>query len=205
MSSRDKDKGSGQFVNDLLRTEFHKYVRSACSIERHLADASCIRKFMAKFIKVRVLHPYPSPHNSHDGHFSVMHVSFFASVLCIHSPACCVMGPWRSHGILLCSTLFFIRPEAPITRVQTECLKYSCPTVNNDSLSRLASTRVPEHSPCGILGRCTHSSSALCTALASVEEKGLVNALRIPRLASSRDSHPDSSKLQGYRSIKIGA
>ncbi|EPT00452.1 hypothetical protein FOMPIDRAFT_1146617 [Fomitopsis schrenkii] len=32
MSSRDKDKGSGQFVNDLLRTEFHK-------------------KFMAKFIK----------------------------------------------------------------------------------------------------------------------------------------------------------
>ncbi|KIP03182.1 hypothetical protein PHLGIDRAFT_95115 [Phlebiopsis gigantea 11061_1 CR5-6] len=32
MSSRDKDKGSGHFVNDLLRTEFHK-------------------KFMAKFIK----------------------------------------------------------------------------------------------------------------------------------------------------------
>lgn len=26
MSSRDKDKGSGHFVNDLLRTEFHKYV-----------------------------------------------------------------------------------------------------------------------------------------------------------------------------------
>ncbi|TFY64325.1 hypothetical protein EVJ58_g2698 [Rhodofomes roseus] len=32
MSSRDKDKASGQFVNDLLRTQFHK-------------------KFMAKFIK----------------------------------------------------------------------------------------------------------------------------------------------------------
>ena len=26
MSSRDKDKAQGQFVNDLLRTEFHKYV-----------------------------------------------------------------------------------------------------------------------------------------------------------------------------------
>ncbi|KAK7691911.1 hypothetical protein QCA50_005316 [Cerrena zonata] len=33
MSSRDKDKGSGHFVNDLLRTEFHK-------------------KFMSKFIKI---------------------------------------------------------------------------------------------------------------------------------------------------------
>ena len=29
MNSRDKDKASGQFVNDLLRTEFHKYVSAA--------------------------------------------------------------------------------------------------------------------------------------------------------------------------------
>ena len=37
MNSRDKDKGSGQFVNDLLRTEFHKYVRSTYFIEKHPA------------------------------------------------------------------------------------------------------------------------------------------------------------------------
>ena len=56
------------------------------------------------------------------------------------------------------------------------------PAPNNDSLSGLASTRVSEHSPCGTLGRRTHSSSALCTTLASVaKRKGPGSVLRIPR------------------------
>lgn len=46
-----RDKPQGQFVNDLLRTEFHKYVRSSSrdrtSFSRHYG-----RKFMQKFIKV---------------------------------------------------------------------------------------------------------------------------------------------------------
>lgn len=50
MSSRDKDKGSGHFVNDLLRTEFHKYV----TVTHRLSSLLNLsyRKFMAKFIKV---------------------------------------------------------------------------------------------------------------------------------------------------------
>lgn len=52
MSSRDKDKASGGFVNDLLRTEFHKYVARILLVFQYSQMTSC-RKFMAKFIKVR--------------------------------------------------------------------------------------------------------------------------------------------------------
>lgn len=47
MNQKDK---SGQFVNDLLRTEFHKCVRLLSDVS--LPDCHLPRKFMAKFIKV---------------------------------------------------------------------------------------------------------------------------------------------------------
>ena len=50
MNSRDKDKPSGQFVNDLLRTEFHKYVSFLLGMKS--IPIFVTRKFMAKFIKV---------------------------------------------------------------------------------------------------------------------------------------------------------
>ena len=37
MNSRDEGKGCGQFVNDLFRTEFHKYVCSTYFIETYPA------------------------------------------------------------------------------------------------------------------------------------------------------------------------
>lgn len=48
-----RDKGQGQFVNDLLRTEFHKYVYLN-SIRMHVLTKVVSRKFMQKFIKVGV-------------------------------------------------------------------------------------------------------------------------------------------------------
>lgn len=54
MSSRDKDRQSGQFVNDLLRTEFHKYAVICPRLTPFVLNISSYRKFMAKFIKVRL-------------------------------------------------------------------------------------------------------------------------------------------------------
>lgn len=48
-----RDKGQGQFVNDLLRTEFHKYVYLNLICIRLLTKLVS-RKFMQKFIKVGV-------------------------------------------------------------------------------------------------------------------------------------------------------
>jgi len=47
------EKPQGQFVNDLLRTEFHKYVIDS-QLKMFIAQKFCFlhRKFMTKFIKV---------------------------------------------------------------------------------------------------------------------------------------------------------
>jgi protein CWC15 len=47
------DKPSGYFVNDLLRTEFHKFVVCGPNFFMFLSHHRVFRKFMAKFIKVR--------------------------------------------------------------------------------------------------------------------------------------------------------
>lgn len=51
MSTRDKDK-EPQFVNDLLRTEFHKCVFTSAVCLSPGRTHECCRKFMSKFIKV---------------------------------------------------------------------------------------------------------------------------------------------------------
>ena len=51
MSTRDKDK-EPQFVNDLLRTEFHKCVPTSAVFLSPSRTHECCRKFMSKFIKV---------------------------------------------------------------------------------------------------------------------------------------------------------
>ena len=79
METKDKN---GQFVNDLLRTEFHKSVVYPWSFLHPRLMPLFNRKFMAKFIKVRVLCPYRVPHSSHDACFSVMYVSFIRIVHC---------------------------------------------------------------------------------------------------------------------------
>ena len=78
------------------------------------ADAGDDRKFMAKFIKVRILRSYRLPQNSHVASFSVMYVSFRASVLRIAPFACCVMALMTYCCV---QTLSCIRPEVPINRV----------------------------------------------------------------------------------------
>ena len=52
-----KSQNQGNFVNDLLRTEFHKYVFALSGPDLH---SSHCRKFMAKFIKVS-LTPVATP------------------------------------------------------------------------------------------------------------------------------------------------
>jgi hypothetical protein len=53
-----KTPGQGSFVNDLLRTEFHRFVDTFSMYSQVLTDKP-YRKFMAKFIKVcSNLHPY---------------------------------------------------------------------------------------------------------------------------------------------------
>jgi Cwf15/Cwc15 cell cycle control protein len=46
-----KTPGQGNFVNDLLRTEFHRFVDTFSMYSQELTDKPH-RKFMAKFIKV---------------------------------------------------------------------------------------------------------------------------------------------------------
>lgn len=78
MNSR-KNEGA-QFVNDLLRTEFHKYVHMQTVSQWKFTR--CYRKFMTKFIKVCVVilvHGPPSNHIT-----SVINIlCSFAHVMCI--------------------------------------------------------------------------------------------------------------------------
>ena len=45
----EKDKSQNGFVNDLLRTEFHKYVHRLCNFVYELTELC--RKFMSRFVK----------------------------------------------------------------------------------------------------------------------------------------------------------